>query len=98
MSQTQYSFSEQEIMKKKTASWYFLGVEQQRGQYRYVVKETADGTPLIVGEPFGTPLSIVGTKGDDLGVGFTLRPGMTIEEAREIAKCVNRWIVDIVLY
>jgi hypothetical protein len=40
MSQTQYSFSEQEIMKKKTiASWYFLGDERQRGQYFYPVKE-----------------------------------------------------------
>jgi hypothetical protein len=42
MFQTQSSLSERGIMKKKTmASWYFLGVEPQRGQYRYVVKETA---------------------------------------------------------
>jgi hypothetical protein len=98
MSQTQYSFSEQEIMKKKTmASWYFLGVEPQRGQYFYAVKETGEGVPWIAGEPAGDRLKIIGTKGNDLEIGFTLRPGTTHEQARKVAKCMNDWIVDTVL-
>jgi hypothetical protein len=97
MSQTQYSFSEQEIMKKKTmASWYFLGVEPQRGQYFYAVKETGEGEPWIAGE-HGARLKIIGTKGNDLEIGFTLRPGTTHEQARKVAKCMNDWIVDTVL-
>jgi hypothetical protein len=99
MFQTQYSFSEQEIMKKKkTASWYFVGVEPQRGQYFYAVRETAEGEPWIAGEPAGDRLKIIGTKGNDLEIGFTLRPGTTDEQARMVAGCKNDWIVDVVLY
>jgi hypothetical protein len=86
------------MKKKTTASWYFLGVERQRGQYLYAVKEREDGTPWIAGEPAGDTIKIVGTKGDDLEIGYTLRPGTTIEQARMVAKCMSDWIVDVVLY
>jgi hypothetical protein len=82
----------------KTTSWYPPGVEPQRGQYRYTVKESADRSPWIAGEPAGAPLKIVGTKGDDLGIGFNLRPGTTIKDAQKVAKFMNEWIVDIVLH
>ncbi len=80
------------------AKWHFAGVEPQRGQYRYTVKEKEDGTPWIAGEPSGRPLKIIGTKGNDLGIGFTLRPDMTYQQAQEVAEYMNKWIVDIVLF
>ena len=79
-------------------SWYPPGVAPQRGQYRYTVKEREDGTPWIAGEPSGDMLKIIGTEGDDLNIGFTLRPGATLEDARNIAKFMNDRIVDAVLY
>jgi hypothetical protein len=78
-------------------NWISSGVEPQRGQYRYVVKETADGTPWILGEPFGNTLKIVGTNGNDLHIGFYLRPGATLEDAHRVAASMNDWIVDTVL-
>ncbi len=82
-----------------TLSHFFTaGVEPQRGDYRYKVAEKEDGTPWIAGEPAGSPLKIIGTKGNDLGIGFTLRPGTTYQQAQEVAKYMNTWIVDIVLF
>jgi len=78
-------------------TFHLTGVERQRGQYSYRVKETADGTPWIAGEPAGDPLKIIGTDGSDLEVGFTLRPGTTYQEALEVAKCTNEWIAEIVV-
>jgi hypothetical protein len=80
-----------------TNNWISTGVEPQRGQYRYTVKEMADGTPWLFGEPVGDTLKIVGTKGDDLHIGFYLRPGATLEDAHRVAKCMNDWLLDTVL-
>jgi hypothetical protein len=77
-------------------SWYPPGVERQRGQYRYTVKETADGKPWIVGEPVGDTAPTIFI--DDLEIGFTLRPGATLDDAHWVAKSMNDWIVDTVLY
>ena len=79
-------------------SWYPPGVERQRGQYRYTVKEIGDERLWIVGEPVGDTLKIVGTEGEDLQIGFTLRSGATLDDADRVAKCMNDWIVDTVLY
>jgi hypothetical protein len=74
------------------------GAPPQKGQYRYCVKESEDGTCWIAPEPDGDVLKIIGPKGDDLGLGFTLRQGATLEEAHELAACMNRWIADIMLF
>lgn len=79
-------------------NWLPPGVERQRGQYRYTVKETGEGNPWIVGEPVGDTIKIVGAEGDDLEIGFTLRPGATLDDAHKVAKCMNDWIVNTVLY
>jgi len=81
-----------------TPSHFITGVEPQRGQYRYTVKETADGRPWIAGEPAGDTIKIVGAKGEDLNIGFTLQPGTTYQQAQDVAKYLNKWIVDIVLF
>jgi hypothetical protein len=52
----------------------------------------------IFPEPAGDTLKILGLKGDELGLGFSLRPGTTFEEACELAECINRWIADITLF
>jgi hypothetical protein len=87
-------------MRKKVdfKSFAVAGVERQRGQYRYTVKDGADGTPWIAGEPAGTPLTIIGTAGEDLQIGFTLRSGTTYEEAKRVEKWMNDWLVDLMLY
>jgi hypothetical protein len=36
-----------------------------------------EGEPWIAGEPAGDRLKIIGTKGNDLEIGFTLRPWTT---------------------
>jgi len=41
-----------------TPSHFITGVEPQRGQYRYTVKETADGRPWIAGEPAGDTIKL----------------------------------------
>ena len=41
---------------------------------------------------------IVGAEGEDLEIGFTLRPGATVDDAHKVAKSMNDWIVDTVLY
>jgi hypothetical protein len=85
-------------MSKKHDFPAFAGVERQRGQYRYTVTEWADGRPWIAGEPAGTPLTIIGTDGEDLQIGFTLRSGTTYEEAKRVANFMNDWMVDIMLW
>lgn len=85
-------------MKPKPPSWFPPGVEPQRGQYRYTVKDDADGKPWLVGEPIGDTIKIVGADDEDRAIGFTLRPGATFDDANMVAKCMNDWIVDTVLY
>jgi hypothetical protein len=77
--------------------WIATGAEPQRGNYSYRVKEGNSG-PWIAAEPAGNPLRIVGTEGQDLNVGFNLRPGATIEQATQIARLMNDWIVSIELF
>jgi hypothetical protein len=87
-------------MRKKVdfKSFAVAGVERQRGQYRYRVKEGENGTPWIDGEPAGNTLKIIGSAGEDLQIGFTLRSGTTYEEAERVAKWMDDWIADIMLY
>ena len=79
-------------------SWFPPGVEPQHGQYRWTVKEHVDGTPWLVGEPVGNTIKIVGAKGEDMMIGFDLRPGATIDDAHKVAKFMNDWIVDTILF
>lgn len=78
--------------------FHMVGVDPQRGEYRFTVKEKADGMPWLVGEPVGVPLRIIGTTGDDLQVGFDLVPGTTLDEAQAIARTMNDCIARIVLF
>ena len=68
------------------------------GQYRYTVKESEDGKPWIAGEPIGDTIEIVGDDGEDLEIGFTLRPGATLDDAEKLAKYMNEWIADTLLW
>jgi len=63
------------------------GTERQR--YRFTVKErVADGALWLACAPTEGPPQI----------GFTLRPGTTLEQAHTVAKQMNDWIVDILLF
>lgn len=78
--------------------WY-SGVEPQRGQYRWTVKESGTGTPWLLGEPVGETIKIVGATGeDDLEFGFYLRPGTNLQEAQEVASFLNDRITDVIVF
>jgi len=86
------------IMTKIVDFRNFAGVESQKGHYYYKATAMEDGTLLILAECEGDAIKIVGTDGQDMGIGFTLRPGTTHQEARALANSMNRWIADIRLF
>jgi hypothetical protein len=73
-------------MAKKPTAWHMSGTE--RGRYRFTAKERVDGACWLACEPIGGAPQI----------GFTLRPGTTLEQAHEVAQQMNDWIVDILLF
>jgi hypothetical protein len=78
--------------------WVMNGVEPQRGKYRFKVKDKEGDAVWLACEPAGVPLKIVGTKGDDLQVGFDLTPGTTRSEAEALVRAMNKAITHIVLF
>ena len=78
--------------------WVANGVEPQRGEYRFRVKEKEGGTVWLGCEPAGIALKIVSTNGEDLQVGFDLAPGTTRSEAEALARAMNNGITHIVLF
>ena len=78
--------------------WSSTGVERQRGEYRFTVKDKEGEAVWLVGEPTGSPLKIVGTTGEDLQVGFELAVGTTRREAEALARAMNTNIAHIVLF
>ena len=78
--------------------WVMTGVEPQRGEYRFTVKDKEGDTVWLVGEPAGSPLKIISTTGDDLQVAFDLTVGTTSHEAEALAETMNRYIASIVLF
>jgi hypothetical protein len=80
------------------AEWSVSGVERQRGEYRFTVKDKEGETIWLVGEPAGIPLKIIGATGTDLQVGFELAPGTTRREAEALARAMNNGIACIVLF
>jgi hypothetical protein len=85
-------------MTDKPTAWHASGTARQRGQYLYTVKEGTGGRLSLACEPTGPALTIVGPEGEDLHLGFTLRPDTTMEEAQELAWLMNRRIAEIDLY
>jgi hypothetical protein len=85
-------------MSRKDDLWRFAGVEPQKGQYFYKAEDKEDGTPWISANADGSSLKIIGPKGRDLGIGFTLRPGTTNAQAKELAQCMNKRIAEIQLF
>jgi hypothetical protein len=63
----------------------------RRGQYRFTVRESAEGTPWLVAEPAAGAGLEVGN------IGFSLRPSATLEDAHEVAEFMNLWITELVL-
>ena len=78
--------------------WSSAGVERQRGEYHFTVKDKEGETVWLVAEPAGSPLKIIGTAGEDLQVGFDLAPGTTRSDAEALAQVMNRRIANIVLF
>ena len=62
----------------------------ERGEFRFAVKEGADGRPWIAAEPAGT--SLVSIPGQ---LGFALRPGSTYDDAKTVASLLNRHVAGI---
>jgi hypothetical protein len=78
--------------------WSMTGVERQRGEYRFTVKDKEGEIVWLVSEPVGIPLKIIGTTGTDLQVGFELAPGTTRPQAEALARAMNNGIAHIVLF
>ncbi len=78
--------------------WVMNGVEPQRGEYRFRVKDREGDAICLACEPAGIPLKIIGTKGVDLQVGFDLAPGTTRSEAEALVRAMNNAITHIVLF
>jgi len=78
--------------------WSSTGVERQRGEYRFTVKDQEGETVWLVGEPTGSPLKIIGTTGEDLQVGFALAASTTRRDAEALAQAMNTRIAYIVLF
>ena len=57
----------------------------QRGEYKFTTKEYSEGTPWIAAEPLG---NIINFPGDGF-LGFDLKRGTDLNEAKEIAKFMN---------
>jgi len=65
-----------------------------RGEYRCVVKEYASGAPWLAFEPL-RDIELPELKGKILGI--DLRPGVSFEEAREIASILDAHMVGIAI-
>ncbi len=65
-----------------------------RGEYRCVVKEYASGAPWLAFEPL-RDIELAELKGKILGI--DLRPGVSFEEAREIARILDAHMVGIAI-
>jgi hypothetical protein len=61
----------------------------ERGQYRFVVKESAGGKLFIAAEPAGDTIERLGL------LCFDLEPGTSMTEAREIARRLNYLVTSI---
>jgi hypothetical protein len=60
------------------AEWVATGVEPQRGKYSFRVKEDNEGESWIAAEPLGAGIKIVGRDGEDMDIGFRLRPDSSL--------------------
>jgi hypothetical protein len=67
----------------------------ERGEYRFIVKEGAEGQPFIAAEPIGETIDAFDQLGAQLA--FDLRAGISLEEAREIANKMDRSIRSVAL-
>ena len=65
-----------------------------RGEYRCVVKEYASGAPWLAFEPL-RDIELPELRGKILGI--DLRPGVSFEEAREIARILDDHMVGIII-
>jgi hypothetical protein len=70
----------------------------ERGHYRFVVKEGAEGQTSIAAEPAGDTIRqfTISEFGGGL-LCFDLQSGTDLQEAQEIAKKLNQWIPSISL-
>ncbi len=78
--------------------WVATGVEPQRGEYRFRVKDREGDEFCLACEPVGIALKIIGSTGEDLQVGFDLSPGTTRSEAEDLVRAMNKAITHIVLF
>ena len=86
------SFAEEII---QCLEWLGWGPEMtDRGEYRCVVKEYASGAPWLAFEPL-RDIELPELRGKILGI--DLRPGVTFEEAREIARILDDHMVGIII-
>lgn len=63
----------------------------EHGEFKFTVKEFADGTPYLAAEPMRSAMTLF----DEAQMFFQLRPGTDIEEAHRIAKYLNQHISTV---
>lgn len=63
----------------------------ERGQYRFTVKEGAEGHPMIALEPFGSAIEALG----DAFLSLDLRDRVNLAEAQQIAKALNDQVTGL---
>ena len=70
---------------------------EQRGEYRWIVKET-DGRWWLVAEPCGARIKIIGPDGRDLQIALNLRPDMSRDRAHQLAEMLNARVATVELF
>lgn len=65
--------------------------QTERAAYRAVVKEYSDGAPFLALEPMVENISLL----DGVLAALELRPGTTLEEARDVAGILDRVVVGL---
>jgi hypothetical protein len=61
----------------------------ERSECRFTVKESSNSRPWIAVELYGRLPSVKGN------LGLELRPGVTLEEAQEVARYLKGWVKAI---
>ncbi len=63
----------------------------EHGEFKFTVKEFADGTPYLAAEPLQSKMTLL----DEAQMFLQLQPGTDIEEAHKMAKYLNQHISTV---
>jgi hypothetical protein len=67
----------------------------ERRQYRFTIKEGAEGRPFLAAEQIGDVIDAFAQLGAILSL--ELRPGITLEQARDLERIINDRVTAVTL-